>query len=138
MNTNTVEVTPVSVNRQTFKTFTNSKGTEMTVRMTRGKTGVSVRAALQVEGQEKAVTGARHKFDLTPEGMTAAKDAYAKMLATALAKGWSVKKQPGKVREDAFTEIPDAEPETEVAIVVPQTNKERKAAAKAARAAKVA
>lgn len=99
----------ITVNRQTATAFVNAKGTVMTVRMTRGKTAISLRAALLVEGQEKAVTGSRVTFDLDEAGATAAKAAYKAMLAKAEEKGWTKQRKPGKVRVDAFGDIPDAE-----------------------------
>lgn len=98
-----------TVNRQTATAFVNAKGTVMTVRMTRGKTAISLRAALLVEGQEKAVTGGRVTFDLDEAGAIAAKAAYKAMLATAESKGWTKQRKPGKVRVDAFDDIPDAD-----------------------------
>lgn len=99
----------ITVNRQTATAFVNAKGTVMTVRMTRGKTAISLRAALLVEGQEKAVTGGRVTFDLDEAGAIAAKAAYKAMLAMAETKGWSKQRKPGKVRVDAFGELPEAE-----------------------------
>lgn len=128
--TTTTPITLDNVARQTQTVFQNAKGTEMTVRMTKGKTAISLRVALLVNGQEKAVTGARERFDLNDAGAAAAKQAYKALVETAKAKGWVRASQPGKVREDAFTEIPDACDEAAIAAVAPKAE-EKPAASKA-------
>lgn len=97
------------MNKNNNVEFVNAAGTQMVVRMTKGKSGISVRVSLEVKGQDKAVTGCRHMFALTEEAD--AQKAYDALQAEAKAQGWVEPAGDGvkTIRKQAFTSIPKAD-----------------------------